>query len=270
MNESQQQTKNPAPDNDDVNRTVVGVPQQQIHDALAFYDDSADSPELNEMEAFDRLEAALDEGLKDAPPASAAPLDRSAMVTQPLPQRVEAEPPAAPRNQGGDDEETSIEDYMANLLQRVNGGAMSPAKNNAPPPLPKPTPKPAPQPRAEAPAATSETPAPDQREVKPPPESREGLSHMRELANMSARSAIDTHANRQLAAPLSSKALVCAASIAGSSWIALQTDSIYSLQFAASVAALGIAVLYCRQFFAVAKRISQPAAAQPRQSGPAA
>ena len=189
MNHSQEQSNSAGQAGEDSNRTVVGVPQHLVHDALAFYEDSADSTELNELEAFDQLEAALQAENEREEPVDVLPIDeRSAMVTQPLPQR--AEPPATyiPSRGAGNEEETSIEDYMANLLQRVNGGAMSPPKSsNQAPPLPKPVG----QPQGSKPAGAARPETADQREVKPPPESREGLSNMRELANMTARSAID-------------------------------------------------------------------------------
>jgi hypothetical protein len=94
---------------------------------------------------------------------------------------------AAPSSQARDDEE-SIEDYMARLLQRVRGISaeipQSPRESTAPEP--------------EQQSPTEEAPA----KVGPratAPEKAAGLAAMREIANLSARTAIATHSFRRRA-----------------------------------------------------------------------
>ena len=177
-------------------------------------------------EEIARLEAEL-EPQGDGTPDSDS-LQEPSAVTDSVEEEEEEEPePIAqePKRHSADGhEEETIDDYMSKLLIRLRGGQDSretppekaPSRSHSQPRRvtnvrpPKPQPK-APTTPPEAPAAsTPEAPAPAlvepvaQRaptEMPPratPPEKNVDLTAMRELANMSAHSALRQHARRQL------------------------------------------------------------------------
>jgi hypothetical protein len=161
----------------------------------------------------------------DAPPATENEQPQTVAAASPSANaRVETPPPAAPVHTaprgGHDDEEESIDDYMAQLFARLNGARTSspqtaPTPAAPPPAKPDPTPieVPVAGPAAESamPTAATEITAAAPMECEPPLPPLESLatprrsapaidiSAMRALANMSATSAIGASQRRQWA-----------------------------------------------------------------------
>jgi hypothetical protein len=116
----------------------------------------------------------------------------------------EDEQPAAARStrnkpaSAADEDEESIEAYMARLLNRSRGGSAAAAEQPAPSRRRSaPTPSPAPPVQAE-PTPVAPPPKPVRQKAPAPPrakaEERSDLAAMRELANLQARAAIQRHA----------------------------------------------------------------------------
>ncbi len=116
-----------------------------------------------------------------------------------------AEPPSEVPVQG---DEISVDDYMAQLLRRVRGAtALEPAPTLHAPASTESSGQPA-QPNGQArPPAPMPRKAAKRRLRAPAPE-RTGFAAMRELANVSARSAVDWHARRQMITTSRSKLAV--------------------------------------------------------------
>ncbi len=111
------------------------------------------------------------------------------------------EPESAPE---GEDE--SIDDYMAQLMARVGGGAGEPEAPKTPKPAAS-KPKPAPAAQPQPPRAERRVPL-DPSEFVPravAPEASSNLRALRAVANTSARSAIDRHQRRSF----DNKAYIC-------------------------------------------------------------
>ena len=125
-------------------------------------------------------------------------------------------------------EEESIDDYMSRLMERIHATTDAPEQGDQPqvsrPPRPA---EPASQADSEADSEVSQPdePTPSRRAIprrrKPvdlspravAPEKLGGLSAMRELANMSAHTAIDRHARRQMVSAKRSNLLVAIAGL---------------------------------------------------------
>ena len=140
----------------------------------------------------------------------------------PVWQAVEARPEVRPAERRAAIEEPahaerdddSIENYMARLMDRVRtaGGGSSEAhpasqrrdledSRNVPP-------------RPEVPPPAAESPEPPQPRVRvAPPESAANLSAMRELANMNARQALDSHQKRRMSSLMYGKLLLAVVSM---------------------------------------------------------
>ncbi len=123
----------------------------------------------------------------------------------------------------GGDEETSIEDYMAQLMNRVRGMADDNERKLAPTPAVVETPKrespqmaslnDVAQPENETTAEPEQPKAPRER-VAPPEQS--SLAAMRDLANMSTRGALATHTRNQKINSVQLKLIAAVASLVGS------------------------------------------------------
>ncbi len=111
------------------------------------------------------------------------------------PSLEEGAPDAIPmRSASADVEEESVEDYMAKLLQRIGGGASPETVRSAA----KPAVRSAQPDESELPpglrgSIEPENSEPLERKRRLPPELSSDLAAMRELANQSARAAIDKH-----------------------------------------------------------------------------
>ncbi len=173
-------------------------------------------------------------------------------------------------NPNPEEDEASIQQYMSQLLERVNGGtAASPS-----PAVTQPLPPVAPQTRT--PAATPAQPAaaepspPPARQPARAPESTVTLSDMRELANLSARRAVGTHECKRLidtARRDVRNSMIASVVSCGMVWLAPAAGSLLYLG-AAGVSLL--AVTYglrflnnLRKLARAAKETNQPVAAEP-------
>jgi hypothetical protein len=162
-----------------------------------------------------------------APAEEAAPAESSFTALTPTPAPAESEPEA----------EDSIEDYMAMLLQRVRGdGRGTSGKPAAPRVSPRPAPAPAPskKPAAKKPAAAgvtivlgeaeaSDGPKITAEEFIPrslAPERIDRLAAMREVANVSARSAIGRHFQMELLTRAMAKGAFALLAAAGAAYLA--------------------------------------------------
>lgn len=174
----------------------------------------------------------------------------------------------------GDDEEESIEQYMAGLLARVNGGSTAapaqfarqkPAAKAAPDSgracgnggaeaggkgLPE-APSPGTQPR---PVTSESAQVAESRPRARAPEKAEDLVTLRELANLSAQSALDTHARSRLIRSVNAKLAVVAVALATAGvlfwrWFAIPNSVMH---YYMGLAVILIAVLWGVQYAALA------------------
>ena len=126
-------------------------------------------------------------------PSPEATLSEPKLSSQPSPE--ERAPDATPMSlSSADVEEESVEDYMAKLLQRA-GGSANPETVRS---VSKPSVRPAEPNKPEVPLGLQGSIEPENSEPfemkrRLPPEMSSDLTAMRELANQSARSAIDKH-----------------------------------------------------------------------------
>ncbi|MFW5693120.1 MAG: hypothetical protein ACOCWL_02790, partial [Thermoguttaceae bacterium] len=175
-----------------------------------------------------------------------------------------AREPSIPTNTAGSPEATtehhddvSVDEYMSQLMQRVRGTSASesvwqpnrPVKRNAetqsaPPDAPAPSAGPAP-------------PKPVKRKPRGPAPERTGFAAMRELANVSARSAVDQHARRQMISISRSKlAVATTAALAGLvlSWL-WATYAPIGVTLLAAATSFSIALLWALQYAVVTGRL---------------
>lgn len=158
---------------------------------------------------------------------------------------------------GARGEEDSIDDYMAQLMQRIRGdSAAAPAQ-----PVWTPPPKDAPgsslsaDQRSAAPGAGNspqEDHAQDDLEPmtleemkssRPPPEQSTDMGALRELANQTARSAIGVHSSRMHRENALSKLLVAGAAVASGMYLLATAPDLLSWQFGGACFAV-LAALY--------------------------
>lgn len=139
--------------------------------------------------------------LKQEEPASEAATPSSPVgVSYEVP--IESPPVESPRSSGGDDDD-SIESYMNRLLQRVRGETSSSKAAVAPMPAPRSvTLEDLPDEVSVAPEQAPQTPARpvsnlDDIKAAPAPERSHNMAALRDLANQSARGAIQTSNRRQ-------------------------------------------------------------------------
>ncbi|MHB8898274.1 MAG: hypothetical protein ACYC6Y_05965 [Thermoguttaceae bacterium] len=194
-----------------------------------------------------------------------------------LPRTPEASPPPAHRKAKAtveDDREESIEQYMAGLLARVNsGGSYTPGSQAPPDERPVPVPiresRMAPEmsepdeesgqsaeEAEEAMVAASEEPdqvAPSIRRARAP-ERIEDLAMFREVANMSAQSALDTHARSRLLKSVNAKLSVVAIALTTAGvlfyrWMSVPDNEVF---YYAGLGVVLIAVFWSVQYAALA------------------
>ena len=249
-------------------RAAHGATESLMRDAL-----SADEPNETTHDATDEKEPATPVDLHEVLRRYGASFDDEDDNERPAekpPQTPVAErriaqpssPSAAPKHHGHDDEE-SIDDYMARLMQRVRGdesGAepMPPARRV---PVEVERDEPADEPQS----AELLVPQPNAPPLRKPvdmspravaPEKQLGLSAMRELANLSTQSALHRHQHRVLVGATRTKLLVAGgAGIVGAgllwawSTLGLETYALYG-----ALAALLTSACWGVQFLMVAGR----------------
>lgn len=154
-----------------------------------------------------------------------------------------------------DDHESSIASYMASLLERSRTGR---GPNDSAPPVPSmqpirpvpktPTPMPPTPPTTATTASESAEPA---REVRrqPPPERRDDLVNMRELANTNARHAIEKHSAARKLRWTRDQAIVAGAALVASSGLAIIARSVFSITFGGALAALAIGAYFGARYW---------------------
>jgi hypothetical protein len=136
---------------------------------------------------------------------------RTPTMVGPANEREPAHPKQSHKS-AGDDEEDSIDDYMARLLQRMRGGAASEVTAS----MHKPTAaayqqanEEKAQVKARADEEAAKTAKPKREYVHTPaPEKTANLAAMRELANSTARSAVQTSRSKQVATQALNKVIV--------------------------------------------------------------
>lgn len=151
-----------------------------------------------------------EEELQFSEPESAAPVDTASILakfghtTEDLPPEPAPtlETPQPEPDVSSSEDDDSIQDYMAQLMQRVGGGTAMPATTEIKKPAPAPKPNPNVAPKAAEPIKPKPTGKPlDPSEFVPravAPEASSGLKALRAVANTSTRSAIDRHQRRSL------------------------------------------------------------------------
>jgi len=237
----------PATETPDTSETPESFPTQE-----APSEESSGHKPVDLAEVFRRVGARVD--LSEEEPEhelASTPTVRSPDATD----ETSAEPSNASAMKEG--EEESIDDYMARLIQRTrsaNDRSKSPA--HASPNSRQASTKPAttvqksdltdtPQPSVSIPAAQRREPTPI-----PPraaaPENRVDLSALRELANLSARSAISRHSRHILVGTMYSKLLVAAVALfagAGLLWM-WSAFGARQMTFYAALVALLVAIYW--------------------------
>lgn len=187
------------------------------------------------------------------PPASAA--SSRAEVEEAAEEDADDLPPPAraPAAPADDEGEESIQDYMNRLLQRVRGDApLSQNKPASQAPLRSPTTyRPAPAPQVVA------APAPP---VAPPrkshaPERSSDLLAMRELANLSAQTALDSYAHRRWASAAVGKVIVSVFALVACLTLMAALPGWSTLKIVSGGAALVIAVFWGLQAGILAQQV---------------
>ena len=178
-------------------------------------------------------------------------------------------PPQAEPAEDSEDEE-SIDDYMARLLDRMrekNG------EDTVRMPAAKPAPaRPVVQQPQEKPQAADIKPV-EQTPPRPRPqrsieESRNELRAMRELANLSAQSAITRHTQESLKQNVFSKATVSLVALISAGTLMLCADGIHTLTFYSGLFALVIAMVWGYQFAASGGSLVSTGSTPKQQNAP--
>lgn len=162
-----------------------------------------------------------------------------------------------PEDASGHDEDVSVDEYMSQLMQRMRGGTPEkqiPQSNGPSPPERHPQ---SAAPRQHSERAASPPPKPAQKKPRGPAPERQGFAAMRELANISARSAVDQHARRQMVAVYRSKLAVAGtATLAGLvlSWL-WSTSTPSRVPLLAATISFAIALLWGLQYAVVTGRL---------------
>lgn len=190
----------------------------------------------------------------------ADPQQRQQPAGTQVPQKAEAEPLPSPARADSpdealdDDDELSVDEYMSQLMQRV-GGTTSQASSSSrhAPKTAGASGRPAEPDHAQAPPPRK----PARRKPRGPAPERTGFAAMRELANVSARSAVDQHARRQMIAISRSKlAVAITAAVVGMSLLWLwATHAPIGVTLLAAIVSLAIAMLWALQYAVVTGRL---------------
>lgn len=184
-------------------------------------------------------------------------------TAQLLQQESPSQPSVAEETPGEHQEQDAIAAYMAELLQRHNPGA-------SPPPEP-----------VLAPESTPAEPARDEViDVKPmdestsprlpvaPPERRDDLAVMRQLANSTAKNALDAYSSTRLLQSLSRRFWLAVTAMLISTVMAYQCTGAMTLTFLGAVLALGIAVVASARFLLLVRHLRVSAFVGPASGSP--
>ncbi len=168
----------------------------------------------------------------------------------------EADAPKSGR-EGGNSADPSIEEYMSALLARSNGFSKAAATQVLPKHVLPPQAEPAVESKPPTPAQSAvDTPAAEAWIQKPAPECRDDLSNMRKLANLNARSALDTHSGRRLIFEMHNKLTVALVAIVLSFGLITAAHSIRSLAYIGAVASLTTSCVWSMRYLALARQLS--------------
>ncbi len=168
------------------------------------------------------------------------------------PQPVET---LAPPDQSGTSDEQSIEQYMAELLQRTGCARTTTTPVEPDQPREDDTPKDASCDVEPEPAPKVERKSVFRRKKVEQSERRDTISTMRSLANMSARSALNTYWSQQLFLSMHSKLFIAGLSIVVSLVLVGWSSSATSLAFIGAVVAMLSAVVWGSSYFAMASQL---------------
>lgn len=194
--------------------------------------------------------------------------EASGLATAQLLQQGAPSQPAgiADETSGEHQEQDAIAAYMAELLQRHNPAA-------APPPEPTPESTQAEVPVDEVISAEPTDEASQQRVPVAPPERRGDLAVMRQLANSTARNALDAYSSTRVLQTLSRRFWLAVTAMLISTVMAYQSSGVMTLTFLGSVIALGVASLAAARFLLLVRHVQvsafvEPASGVPALSGP--
>jgi hypothetical protein len=255
-----EETAQPNPDREDFD----GAETSGEPDSGATDESSEESP-VDLAEVLRRLGKAnllrTDDEDNDEEPDADPQRRQQPAVTQ-VPQKAEAGPLPSPARADSpdealdDDEELSVDEYMSQLMRRVGGStSQAPSSSRHAPKTAKASGQPAEPDHAQASSPPPRKPV--RRKPPGPAPERTGFAAMRELANVSARSAVDQHARRQMVAISRSKLVVAiTATVAGMSLLWLwTTHAPIGVTLLAAIVSLAIAVLWALQYAVVTGRL---------------
>ncbi len=158
------------------------------------------------------------------------------------------------------DDEVSVDEYMSQLMQRVRGGTPQPLVSGTPRASGQEGHSQKVETDQTSPTAPPATPAPRKpARLKPrgPAPERTGFAAMRELANVSARSAVDQHARRQMVAVSRSKLAVAATAIVAGlilSWL-WTTHAHIGVTLLAAITSFAVGLFWALQYAVVTGRL---------------
>jgi hypothetical protein len=152
----------------------------------------------------------------------------------------------------------SIEEYMTALLARSNGFSNESTPPTSPPASTQVLPRqeqPAVKEEPEKPSRPAVEVPPEKRVQKPAPECRDDLSNMRKLANLNARSALDTHSGRRLIFEMHNKLIVSMVAMLLSFGLVTAASSVRSLAYIGAVLALITASVWSMRYLTLARQL---------------
>jgi hypothetical protein len=177
---------------------------------------------------------------------------KSAESPQPVQVSEMVSMPCSAVETGQESDEPSIEEYMAALLARTRQFSVSPTRDVQPlvrPPI---------EPRKPSAASTvSPSPSPPPASPAPAPECRGAISELRELANISARSSLNTHRAQRLALEMRGKRLVAAIAVIVSVVLLSLASSVRSPAYIAAVAAVITACAFSLRYLSLGRELAQ-------------
>ena len=175
-------------------------------------------------------------------------------------------------SQPSDDEEDSIEAYMARLLKRVRG-------ESEPAPLPPANPEPAEMPPA--PPEMAAIPEVEQKTMDAPvaaapvefqPRHRatekwaDNMEAMRELANQSARTAIKTSDQRRNSSEARDKFLVAGVAAVIGTMLLCLSQSLFSITVLGALCTFGVGGYWIYQAYTIRKEVASAGEGEPQQT----
>jgi hypothetical protein len=165
-----------------------------------------------------------------------------------------------------DPSEPSIEEYMAALLARSNARANGASPYSTQFLSRQELPAVKKQQDVEKPQRPADQTPTEKRTQKPAPERRDDLSSMRQLANLNARSALDTHSGRRLLFELHNKLTVAMVAVMLSIGLASIAPTVRSLTYLGAVAALLTSCVWTTRYLALTRRMKAMCAQRGPQS----